>query len=208
MPLRRPLLPHRAHGPLAAAIVLVALTTLGCTASDPESSGILSGRRSSDAAHAAPSPEDRPEAPPADLPAPSGHSDPFDTSQPSIARLDPDLLDALRAAARDAQDDGIDLTVTSGWRSREHQQRLYDETVQKYGSEEEARRYVATPDGSAHVTGDAVDIGPTDALGWLSQHGDDYGLCQIFSNEVWHYELATDRGGECPRMLPDGRARG
>ncbi len=77
----------------------------------------------------------------------------------------------------------------------------------RYGSEDEARRYVATPDSSAHVTGDAVDLGPTDALSWLSQHGADYGLCQTFANEMWHYELATTPGGRCPEMHLDGTGR-
>ena len=77
-----------------------------------------------------------------------------------------------------------------------------------YGSDEEARKYVATPDTSAHVTGDAVDIGPTDADSWLSQHGASYGLCQTFANEMWHFELSTTPGGTCPEMYADGSARG
>ena len=99
------------------------------------------------------------------------------------------------------------MVVTSGWRSRAHQQRLYDDAVTTYGSEAEARKYVATPDTSAHVTGDAVDIGPTDADSWLSQHGAGYGLCQTFANEIWHFELATNPGGTCPEMYPDGSSR-
>lgn len=121
--------------------------------------------------------------------------------------LDPDLRDAVRAARRDAAADGVTMRVTSGWRSRAHQQRLLDEAVETYGSVEVARRYVATPDSSAHVTGDAVDIGPTNASIWLGEHGSTYGLCQVFANEIWHFELATDPGGECPEMLPDGSYR-
>ena len=77
----------------------------------------------------------------------------------------------------------------------------------EYGSLEEALKFVATPDKSAHVTGDAVDIGPADADSWLMQYGDDYGLCQIFANEIWHFELATTPGGDCPQPLPDGTYR-
>jgi hypothetical protein len=54
------------------------------------------------------------------------------------------------------------------------------------------------------VSGDAVDIGPFDATAWLSEHGAHYGLCQIYRNESWHYELspeATSRG--CPSMYAD-----
>lgn len=127
--------------------------------------------------------------------------------RPGITRLDPDLLAAVRSAARAARDDGIRLVVTSGWRSREHQQRLLDEAVGKYGSEQEALRWVATPDDSAHVTGDAVDVGPTDAMDWLGRRGSAYGLCQTFANEPWHFELATDPGGECPEMYADGSER-
>jgi zinc D-Ala-D-Ala carboxypeptidase len=76
--------------------------------------------------------------------------------------------------------------------------------VSKYGSEEEAARWVATPTTSAHVSGDAVDIRPFDATAWLSAHGAEYGLCQIYGNEPWHYELrpgASDHG--CPPTYPD-----
>ena len=68
--------------------------------------------------------------------------DPLDTSDPTVGRLDPDLLAALQAAARDARSDGVRMDVTSGWRSRAHQQRLFEDAVRKYGSEEER---VATP---------------------------------------------------------------
>lgn len=134
--------------------------------------------------------------------------DPDDVGgRPSVRNLDPDLLEAVRLAARDARADGVRLSITSGWRSRAHQQRLYDDAVTEHGSEAEARRYVSTPDKSAHVTGDAVDIGPTDAAYWLVQHGSAYGLCQVFANEVWHFELATTPGGECPVPLPDSSYR-
>ena len=35
-----------------------------------------------------------------------------------------------------------------------------------------------------------------------------YGLCQIFANERWHFELATEPGGACPPMYPDSSYRG
>ena len=63
---------------------------------------------------------------------------------------------------------------------------------------------MATPNTSAHVSGDAVDIGPSGAAAWLSEHGAEYGLCQIYGNEPWHHELrpeASDHG--CPRLYAD-----
>jgi D-alanyl-D-alanine carboxypeptidase len=128
----------------------------------------------------------------------------FDDEIPGVANLDPDLLGALRQAATDAADDGVEFFVDSGWRSPEYQNQLLREAVSEYGSEEEAARWVATAETSAHVSGDAVDIGPDDATAWLSEHGAEYGLCQIYGNEPWHYELrpeAIDHG--CPPMYAD-----
>jgi zinc D-Ala-D-Ala carboxypeptidase len=128
----------------------------------------------------------------------------FDDEIPGVANLDSDLLGALRQAATDASDAGVELFVDSGWRSSEYQEQLLREAVSKYGSEKEAARWVATPDTSAHVSGDAVDIGPSGAAAWLSEHGAEYGLCQIYRNEPWHYELrreASDHG--CPPVYAD-----
>jgi D-alanyl-D-alanine carboxypeptidase len=128
----------------------------------------------------------------------------FDDEIPGVARLDADLLGALRRAATDAADDGVELRVDSAWRSPEYQQRLLDEAISKYGSEEEATRWVATPNTSAHVAGDAVDIGPSGAAAWLSEHGAEYGLCQTYSNEPWHYELRPEAGDHgCPPVYAD-----
>ncbi len=128
----------------------------------------------------------------------------FDDDVPAVANLDPDLLGALRRAATDAAADGVDVVVSSGWRSPEYQERLLREAVAKYGSLEAAARWVATPTTSAHVSGDAVDIGPSDAMAWLSEHGAGYGLCRIYGNEPWHFELrpaAVSAG--CPAMYAD-----
>jgi zinc D-Ala-D-Ala carboxypeptidase len=121
-----------------------------------------------------------------------------------VVNLDPALLAALGRAATDAVDDGVEFLVDSGWRSPEYQEQLFHDAVAKYGSEREAARWVATPDTSAHVSGDAVDLGPSDATAWLSEHGAEYGLCQIYGNEPWHYELrpeGIDRG--CPSVYAD-----
>ena len=128
----------------------------------------------------------------------------FDDEIPGVANLDPAFLGALRQAATAAADAGVEFVVDSGWRSPEYQEQLRHEAVSKYGSAEEAARWVATPNTSAHVSGDAVDIGPAKAAAWLSEHGATYGLCQIYGNEPWHYELrpeAIDQG--CPVMYAD-----
>ena len=128
----------------------------------------------------------------------------FDDGYSGVAKLEPDLLRALRDAAMDAADDGIELHVNSGWRSPTYQDQLFRDAVSEYGSAKEAARWVATTETSAHVSGDAVDVGPFRAAAWLSEHGARYGLCQVYRNEAWHYELrpaAADHG--CPPMLAD-----
>jgi zinc D-Ala-D-Ala carboxypeptidase len=128
----------------------------------------------------------------------------FDNEVPGVANLDRDLLGALRQAATAAAGDGVEFYVDSGWRSPEYQERLLREAISKYGSEAEATRWVATPNTSAHVKGDAVDIGPSGAAAWLSEHGAAYGLCQIYGNESWHYELRPEAGDHgCPAMYAD-----
>jgi D-alanyl-D-alanine carboxypeptidase len=128
----------------------------------------------------------------------------FDDELPAVANLDPALLTALRQAAGDAADDGVELYVNSGWRSAGYQEQLLGEAVSEYGSEEEAARWVATPDTSPHVSGDAVDIGDADAQAWLSEHGAGYGLCQIYGNEPWHFELRPEAIADgCPARYAD-----
>jgi D-alanyl-D-alanine carboxypeptidase len=128
----------------------------------------------------------------------------FDDELPAVANLDPELLGALRQAATGASDDGVVFVVNSGWRSPEYQEQLLQEAISEYGSEEEAARWVATADTSPHVSGDAVDIGPSLATAWLSEHGADYGLCQTYGNEPWHYELRPEAiDDSCPPMYAD-----
>jgi D-alanyl-D-alanine carboxypeptidase len=128
----------------------------------------------------------------------------FDDAVPGIANLDPALLAALRRAATDAAQAGVHFVVNSGWRSAAYEDRLRREAIAKYGSEAEAARWVATGTTSAHVAGDAVDLGPAGATPWLSAHGAEYGLCQIYGNEPWHYELRPEAVAHgCPPMYAD-----
>ncbi|ARJ06888.1 hypothetical protein GCM10010988_22200 [Cnuibacter physcomitrellae] len=127
-----------------------------------------------------------------------------DDRYPGISRLDRDLRSALSAAADAMAGDGIRLTITSGWRSAAYQEQLLEEAVGEYGSREQAERWVASPETSLHVAGEAVDVGPWDAATWLEDHGSDYGLCRIYVNEPWHFELRPEAmGGGCPPTYLD-----
>ncbi|GAB3679296.1 M15 family metallopeptidase [Actinocorallia lasiicapitis] len=128
----------------------------------------------------------------------------FDEVIPAVTRLDPALRVALRRAATDAEKDGVTFSVNSGWRSPAYQNHLLREAVAEYGSVKEAARWVATAETSLHVQGKAVDVGPSAAETWLSRHGAEYGLCQIYRNEPWHFErrpTAISQG--CPSLYAD-----
>ncbi len=196
---------------LLALVVAAAAAAIPLLPGSGSDSGSGSGSSGAPPVAVTPAPEDtaaRPGAPdrplgPADGAVPDGTTV-WDDGVPGVANLDPALLTALRDAASAASADGIGLEVDSGWRSPEYQEGLLREAVAKYGSEAEAARWVATPETSAHVSGDAVDVGPREAAGWLSENGAAYGLCQTYGNEPWHYELrphARDLG--CPPMYAD-----
>ena len=127
----------------------------------------------------------------------------FDDGYPGVANLDPGLLTAVRRAATDAARDGVRFFVHSAWRSADYQNQLLREAIATYGSKKEAARWVASAQASAHVSGDAIDLA-TAARTWLSKHGARYGLCRVYRNEPWHYELrprAIEHG--CPPRYAD-----
>lgn len=118
----------------------------------------------------------------------------FDEALPGISHLDPQLKAALQDATQDAAEEGIEIIVNSGWRSPTLQQEMLEEAIDEYGSELEASRWVATPETSAHVRGIAVDLGLYDVPMWLTEEGrgEQYGLCQVYDNEPWHFEYVAD----------------
>lgn len=144
--------------------------------------------------HADPTGENAPERPPLTA---------FDVADPAIGRLDPTLLAAVQNATSAAAAEGVTVTVTSGWRSPEFQQQLLDDAIVTYGSYAAARQYVQTPEQSRHVVGAAVDIGGPGADQWMITNGPRFGLCQIYANEIWHFELAVDSQGRCPPLKPN-----
>ena len=128
---------------------------------------------------------------------------PYDVQNPAVGNLDPNLLTAVQMAAGAAAADGLTLTIASGWRSPVFQQQLFDDAVATYGSTAIARQYVQTPEHSKHIPGQAVDVGGAGVDQWLITNGAQFGLCQIYANEIWHFELATSPAGACPPLLPN-----
>ena len=123
---------------------------------------------------------------------------------PGISGLSPDLRNALEQATRAAREEKVEVFINSGWRSPALQEQLLTDAISDYGSLEEAARWVATPETSAHVSGDAVDIGDLDAYPWFQERSSGFGLCQVYANEPWHYEYRPDALSEgCPQPYLD-----
>lgn len=117
--------------------------------------------------------------------------------------LDAELQRRFEAAQAAAAADDVSLTLTSGWRSAADQQALLDDAVERYGSLEEALRWVLPPEESAHVQGLAIDVGDTEGAYWLAEHSLDFGLCQTYANEIWHFEKLPDGATSCPEPSQD-----
>ncbi|GAB7071072.1 M15 family metallopeptidase [Mycobacterium hodleri] len=128
---------------------------------------------------------------------------PFDVKNPAVGFLEPAVLAAIQNAATAAAAEGVDVQLTSGWRSKGFQQRLFDQAVTTYGNTDLAAQFVASPETSMHVFGKAVDVGPVVADQWMIANGSRFGLCQIYANEIWHFELAVDAAGNCPPLRPN-----
>ncbi|ACQ80953.1 peptidase M15B and M15C DD-carboxypeptidase VanY/endolysin [Beutenbergia cavernae DSM 12333] len=128
---------------------------------------------------------------------------PASTGGEAATGLDPELERRFELAQAAAAEDGVPLTLTSGWRTAEEQQALVDDAVRRYGSVDEAHRWVLPPDTSEHVAGAAIDVGPTDGALWLGEHGWEFGLCRTYANEVWHFEATIEPGGTCGEMFAD-----
>jgi D-alanyl-D-alanine carboxypeptidase len=121
-------------------------------------------------------------------------------------QLTADTAAAFEAMVADARVAGYELQLTSGYRSYEQQQQLYDRFVEDFGADVAAER-VALPGTSEHQTGLAADVGlvglPDDQLfgdtaasGWVSENAHRFGLIiryppdkahiTGYTNEPWH----------------------
>jgi hypothetical protein len=127
-------------------------------------------------------------------------------SESMTSKIHPTLLKRFEAAKLSAQSEGVDLYITSGYRSLSRQERLFREAVTKYGSESEAAKWVLPAPYSHHPQGLALDVNyPGDPLGasWLEKNGAQFGLCRVYANEWWHFEGVIAPGEVCPALAPN-----
>lgn len=139
--------------------------------------------------------------------AKTGTDDDGDGITDDPGATDPNQLSAgARTAYQQAKTamaaNGITLTLTSGKRSFQHQQDLWDQEVRDTGSTAAARNRVLPPAESSHVQGIAIDINIA-AQAWMKSKGSQYGWCQIYANEAWHFEYrASYKTSGCPTLKP------
>jgi hypothetical protein len=120
--------------------------------------------------------------------------------------LHPLLATRFSVAQSFARVDGVELSLTSGFRSLTRQQMLFDREVVIRGSESEAAKWVLPPKLSKHPRGLAIDVnypgGRVEAL-WLERNGSRFGLCRVYANEWWHFEGVIAPGQACPELAPN-----
>ena len=142
-------------------------------------------------------------APPHTAPTPDLVTPMRPTGVGNTEHLTPALRRAITHAVAAAAADNVELQITSGWRSRERQNELFRAAIRKYGSARAASSWVLPAERSAHVRGEAIDVGPTAGARWLEEHGVRFGLCRRYDNEPWHFELlAAAKGSVCPARQP------
>ena len=95
----------------------------------------------------------------------------------------------LKKLAAAAESDGIDLAISSGYRSSKEQQEILDEFIAIQG-ESVAKQYVALPGNSEHQSGLAVDL--SDDTPQCRADSDDCSLSA--SSAEWLYENAYKYG--------------
>ena len=187
------------------ALVLGASVATACENTPTVTAGGAAARSPVDPTAAAALPSHPPPAPtatPSPSPAVVVPSSPPPVAPSGVGDVDglePAFRDAVRRALDAAAAAGVHLHVTSGYRTPEHQQEIFDAGLAKYGTAEAARSWVLPPEESEHVQGRAVDVGPAEAASWLEIHGPAYGLCRRYDNEPWHFELLAANGrSDCP----------
>ncbi len=114
------------------------------------------------------------------------------TRPDGISGLHAGLANPLAEMIREAQalfgPDAVE--IFSGYRSNEVQAGLWQSALQRYGSPEAARQWVAPPGASRHNFGLAADLryGSSDVQSWMHQNAPRYGLGFRMDHEPWHVE--------------------
>jgi hypothetical protein len=118
----------------------------------------------------------------------SGYTGPLAYRQGKPMR--PDVARAFDRMAAAAHADGVNLIVTSGFRSDAEQAKLF--------AAHPDPKWVAPPGKSLHRWGTEVDLGPRSAYGWLARNAGRFHFLKRYSWEPWHYGYTLN-----PRSTPE-----
>lgn len=113
--------------------------------------------------------------------------------QSSFHGLQQNFADAIQKMMADIPG----ITVSSGLRTIQRQQELWEDALKKYGTPEAARKWVAPPGSSLHNSGSAADLRFATPEARTAAHASAsrYGLAFPLQNEPWHIEPMGARGG-------------
>lgn len=116
--------------------------------------------------------------------------------------IEKDARDALQTLMDAAKEEGVYLTVNSGFRSYNYQMRIFTRMMKEGRSYEDVIRYVAPPGYSQHALGTAVDFYPSNwefaelsAYTWLRENARKFGFEETYPRinefgypwEAWHW---------------------
>ncbi|HOV37163.1 MAG TPA: M15 family metallopeptidase [Spirochaetales bacterium] len=141
------------------------------------------------------------------------------TSRAGLLLRKPAAL-ALAEMAQAARDDGIELLVSSTYRSYQYQKEVYQRVVNELGKEA-ADRESAQPGFSQHQLGTVVDFGSisdsftgTPMEQWLSRRAREFGFSLSYPegketetgyrHESWHYRFIGKKAAEMERDFFQG----
>jgi len=105
----------------------------------------------------------------------------------------PDVAQAFDRMARAARRDGVDLVITSGFRSDAEQAVLF--------ARHPDPKWVAPPGESLHRNATELDLGPPSAYPWLAANAGRFHYVQRYAWEPWHYGYVLN-----PRSAPPAKA--
>ncbi len=108
-------------------------------------------------------------------------------------KLDSRACKSLLTMTKKALESGIQLHVSSAYRSSEYQRKIHESYIKRFGYTE-AIRFSTPPGYSQHQLGTSVDFGSvtnkfaeTPAGNWLMQNAGDYGWSLSYPKETTHH---------------------
>jgi hypothetical protein len=111
----------------------------------------------------------------------------------------PDVALAFDRMARAARSDGVDLLITSAFRTDAEQAELFRRHPDP--------KWVAPPGTSLHRYATELDLGPSSAYGWLARNAERFHFVQRYAWEPWHWGFVLNARSTRRPFGGDGERR-